>query len=167
MEDDVKATLGAASSEVVTIRRSASMHYAGQAFELPVRLPDHDLGRDDLPALADAFEVEHERSYGHRLTDAIGVDIVALEVVAGTCPWDGIAPVLLPLTAPRRRSPSASPISARARLPSHCGDAAPHDADAARAGAADHRGIRRHHGGAARTVAWLDEHANIVIAFAE
>jgi N-methylhydantoinase A len=95
LEADVVATLGAAT-ETVRVRRSASMRYAGQAFELPVPLPAHDLGPADLPALAAAFEAEHERSYGHRLTDATGIQTVALEVIAGTQPWDGRAPMPLP-----------------------------------------------------------------------
>ena len=93
LEADVVATLGADDARV---RRSASMRYAGQAFELPVPLPAHDLAAADLLALADAFEAEHERSYGHRLTDATGVQTVALEVVAGTRPGDGRPPMPLP-----------------------------------------------------------------------
>ncbi len=93
LERDVVATLGDAAPSV---RRSASMRYAGQAFELPVPLPAHDLTEADLPTLAAAFEAEHERSYGHRLTVATGIQTVALEVVAGTQPWDGRPPMPLP-----------------------------------------------------------------------
>ena len=168
MEDDVNATLGAAASEVVMIRRSAFMRYAGQAFELPVRLPDHDLGRDDLPALADAFEVEHERSYGHRLTDAIGVDIVALEVVAGTCPWDGIAPVLLP---PDGAAPEITERVAYfgPELGSHRTAVMPRRTMLTQR-VPGPLIIEEYEGTTVvppGTVAWLDEHANIVIAFAE
>jgi N-methylhydantoinase A len=95
LETDVVATLGGAS-DAIRVRRSASMRYAGQAFELPVPLPAHDLEPADLPRLAAAFEAEHERSYGHRLTDASGVQTVALEVIAGTQPWDGRPPLPLP-----------------------------------------------------------------------
>ncbi len=93
LERDVVATL---SADAVRVRRSASMRYAGQAFELPVPLPEHDLTIADLPALAAAFEAEHERSYGHKLTDATGVQTVALEVIAATQPWDGRPPMPLP-----------------------------------------------------------------------
>ena len=47
------------------IRRSADMRYAGQAYELHVKLD----GRDDQldpPGLAEAFHQEHERLYGFR-----------------------------------------------------------------------------------------------------
>ena len=95
LETEVVATLGAAT-ETVHVRRSASMRYAGQAFELPVALPAHALAHADLAVLGAAFEAEHERSYGHRLTDATGVQTVALEVIAGTRPWDGRPPLPLP-----------------------------------------------------------------------
>ncbi len=91
LEADVVATL--ASDVTPQVRRSASMRYSGQAFELPVALPAHDLAANDLIALGDAFEAEHERSYGHRLTDATGVETVAVEVVASTRPWDGRPPL--------------------------------------------------------------------------
>jgi len=93
LERDVVSTL--AASEPVHVRRSASMRYSGQAFELPVPLPAHDLAPADLAALGEAFEAEHERSYGHRLTDATGIETVAVEVVAGTRPWDGRPPLPL------------------------------------------------------------------------
>jgi N-methylhydantoinase A len=94
LEREVTTTLGE-SAGAVTIRRNASMRYAGHAFELPVRLPAYDLAPGDRLALADAFEAEHERSYGHRLPDTPGVHTVALEVVAATQPWSCFAPLRL------------------------------------------------------------------------
>jgi N-methylhydantoinase A len=168
LEKDVVETLGAAATEQVKVRRSASMRYAGQAFELQVRLPDHDLSRDDLPALADAFEAEHEHSYGHRLTDAAGVDIVALEVVAGTSPWQGRTPVPLPPAGaaptitersayfgPELGSRSAAVLPRRTMLTQRT--PGPLIVE-------EYEGTTVVPPGA---VAWLDEHANIVIAFAE
>src|SRR5581483_3129964 len=64
LEAEVVATL--AAEERPQVRRGASMRYSGQAFELPVALPAHDLAANDLAALGEAFEAEHERSYGHR-----------------------------------------------------------------------------------------------------
>jgi N-methylhydantoinase A len=78
------------------------MRYSGQAFELPVALPAHDLTANDLAALGEAFEAEHERSYGHRLTDATGIETVAVEVVASTRPWDGRPPLLADAGATER-----------------------------------------------------------------
>ena len=92
LEVEVVATL--AADDRPQVRRAASMRYSGQAFELPVALPAHDLVADDLVALGEAFEAEHERSYGHRLTDATGIETVAVDVVASTRPWDGRPPLL-------------------------------------------------------------------------
>jgi N-methylhydantoinase A len=59
----------------------AEMRYAGQGFELPVRLPPRD---GPWPAwlrrLDEAFENEHERTYGHRTGNA--TEVVHLRVVA-------------------------------------------------------------------------------------
>jgi N-methylhydantoinase A len=107
LEAEIVATLR--PDEPPHIRRSASMRYSGQAFELPVALPAHDLATPDLIALADAFEAEHEKSYGHRLTGATGIETVAVEVVAGTQPWDGRPPMPLP---PR----GAAPVIGERRL---------------------------------------------------
>jgi N-methylhydantoinase A len=167
LEADVVATLGAAT-ETVRVRRSASMRYAGQAFELPVPLPAHDLTPADLPALAAAFEAEHERSYGHRLTDATGIQTVALEVIAGTQPWDGRPPMPLPQQdavpavaeriayfGPETGSLLTSIMSRRTMLRSRM------------------RGpliVEEYEGTTVvppGATAWLDEHANIVIEIGE
>lgn len=66
----------------VTLRREAAMRYIGQAFELRVTLPDGDFDADAITALRVRFETEHEQTYGHRLTDAEDVEMVALEVTA-------------------------------------------------------------------------------------
>jgi N-methylhydantoinase A len=103
LEAEVVATLDA--DERRHVRRFASMRYSGQAFELPVALPAHDLAPADLAALGEAFEAEHEKSYGHRLTGATGIETVAVEVVASTQPWDGRPPMPLP---PRSAAPAIS-----------------------------------------------------------
>ncbi|HEX3350625.1 MAG TPA: hydantoinase/oxoprolinase family protein [Acetobacteraceae bacterium] len=95
METDVVGTLGSAEAQV---RRTAMMRYAGQAFELSVPLPDHDLGLGDLAALPRAFDAEHERNYGHVLADAEGVEIIAVEVTA-TAVVAPMKPPWLPVTA--------------------------------------------------------------------
>lgn len=89
------AALDAAQARVVQVlgrpmhslqmRREAALRYLGQAFELRVSLPDGPLDRDTLSSLAQAFEREHERTYGHRSVAGEGVEVVALEVT-GTVP---------------------------------------------------------------------------------
>jgi N-methylhydantoinase A len=59
----------------------AEMRYAGQGFELPVPLPASKADRSTwLRELDDAFETEHETTYGHRTGNA--TEVVHLRVVA-------------------------------------------------------------------------------------
>ena len=58
--------------------RSADLRYFGQAFELTVALPA-PAGRAGIVAAREAFEAEHERTYGHRL-EGKRVDVVTLRV---------------------------------------------------------------------------------------
>jgi N-methylhydantoinase A len=168
LEREVTTTLGE-SAGAVTIRRNASMRYAGQAFELPVQLPAHDLAPGDRLALADAFEAEHERSYGHRLPDAPGVDTVALEVVAATQPWSGFAPLRLaaagaPSAASERLAYFGPELGARRTV------VLPRREMLAGAPREGPLIIEEYEGTTVvppGCLAWLDTHANIVIAFAE
>ncbi|HEV8401815.1 MAG TPA: hydantoinase/oxoprolinase family protein [Candidatus Limnocylindrales bacterium] len=59
----------------------AEMRYAGQGFELPVQLPPRGGSWSAwLRKLDDAFEAEHETTYGHRTGNA--TEVVHLRVVA-------------------------------------------------------------------------------------
>jgi len=58
--------------------RSADLRYFGQAFELTVALPA-PASRAGIFAAREAFEAEHERTYGHRL-EGKRVDVVTLRV---------------------------------------------------------------------------------------
>lgn len=51
------------------IHRSVDLRYAGQNFELNVRIPGEATEEVDLPALRTAFELVHEREYGFRIPD--------------------------------------------------------------------------------------------------
>ena len=59
----------------ITLHRSADLRYAGQAYELTINVGDPL----DPAQLAEAFGVEHERSYGHRAVNE-PVDLVSLRV---------------------------------------------------------------------------------------
>jgi N-methylhydantoinase A len=65
-------------SEKARIRRSASLHYHGQTYELTVALPD---GPIDLAWLEEAFGREHEKTYGHRAGADEPVELVSIQVV--------------------------------------------------------------------------------------
>jgi N-methylhydantoinase A len=69
------------SAQHVYLRRSASMHYQGQTFELTVPVPDEPLHAVALAALEEAFGEEHERTYGHRAGPGEPVEIVTIQVV--------------------------------------------------------------------------------------
>ena len=70
----------------IEIRRSASLHYQGQSFELRVPLAAGRLDRAALLALEEAFGVEHERTYGHRAGTEEPVELVSLEVIGRGIP---------------------------------------------------------------------------------
>jgi N-methylhydantoinase A len=64
--------------EVVTLARLADLRYAGQAYELTVRVAD---GPIDVARLTADFVDEHERTYGHGSMDD-PVDLVSIRIVA-------------------------------------------------------------------------------------
>ncbi len=63
------------------LRRSASMHYQGQTYELTVPMPDGPIDEGMVAHLEEAFGQEHERTYGHRAGPEEPVELVAMQVV--------------------------------------------------------------------------------------
>lgn len=63
------------------VLRSAAMRYAGQNYELEVRLPDCELDERGWPELLKRFGLEHERQYGFSLPGEV-VELVHLRVTA-------------------------------------------------------------------------------------
>jgi N-methylhydantoinase A len=70
----------------IELRRSASLHYQGQSFELRVPLATGCLDAAALAALEEAFGAEHERTYGHRAGVEEPVELVSLEVIGRGIP---------------------------------------------------------------------------------
>src|SRR3954447_7470501 len=70
----------------IEIRRSASLHYQGQSFELRVPLAAGRIDGAALLALEEAFGAEHERTYGHRAGAEEPVELVSLEVIGRDIP---------------------------------------------------------------------------------
>jgi len=70
----------------IELRRSASLHYQGQSFELRVPLAAGPLDQAALAAIEEAFGVEHERTYGHRAGVEEPVELVSLEVIGRGIP---------------------------------------------------------------------------------
>ena len=63
------------------LRRSATLHYQGQTYELTVPVPEGPVDRDMLAHLEEAFGSEHERTYGHRAGPEEPVELVTIQVV--------------------------------------------------------------------------------------
>ncbi len=78
--------------QAISFQRLADLRYGGQAFELTVALPEGTLDDALLGALAERFEAEHERRYGHRFAGAYPVEIVNLRLV-GTIPTEAVVTV--------------------------------------------------------------------------
>jgi N-methylhydantoinase A len=74
------------TADRIEIRRSASLHYQGQSFELRVPLAAGRLDAAALAALEEAFGAEHERTYGHRAGVEEPVELVSLEVIGRGIP---------------------------------------------------------------------------------
>ncbi|MBV8889782.1 MAG: hydantoinase/oxoprolinase family protein [Alphaproteobacteria bacterium] len=99
LEAEARARLGADgfAPDRIEIRRSASLHYQGQSFELRVPLAAGPIDQTALTVLEQDFGAEHERTYGHRAGAEEPVELVSFEIVGRGIP-----------EAPRR------PASARA-----------------------------------------------------
>lgn len=74
------------SEAQMRIRRTASMHYQGQSFELTTPAPDGPLTAENVPLLEEAFGKEHERTYGHRAGPEEPVEIVNIQVIGEGIP---------------------------------------------------------------------------------
>jgi N-methylhydantoinase A len=88
LEADARARLTADgfSPHRIEIRRTASLHYQGQSFELRVPLASGQLDKAALHTLEEAFGAEHERTYGHRAGVEEPVELVSVEVVGRGLP---------------------------------------------------------------------------------
>ena len=79
LEARVRGSIGQ-TGETVEFRRFADLRYEGQAFELSIPVSSDRVTPDSLRALAEAFEEEHERTYGHRFPGSKAVETVSLGV---------------------------------------------------------------------------------------
>jgi N-methylhydantoinase A len=88
LEGEARARLGedGFGPDRIQIRRSASLHYQGQSFELRVAMRDGPVDDAALDALEADFGAEHERTYGHRAGVEEPVELVSLEVVGRGIP---------------------------------------------------------------------------------
>ena len=72
--------------DAVVLKRFADLRYTGQAYELTVPLPDGDLTPEVITGLAEAFETEHERTYGHRFPGRKTIQTISLRLIGTVIP---------------------------------------------------------------------------------
>lgn len=63
------------------LKRSASLHYKGQSYDLTVSVPDGPIDAAMVRHLEESFGQEHEKTYGHRAGPDEPVELVAIQVV--------------------------------------------------------------------------------------
>ncbi len=108
LEADAREGLGADAlrDSPFELETWAEMRYVGQGFELPIPLPTRaGSWAAWLRRLDEAFEAEHERTYGHRTgnpTEIVHLRVVAREVDPPPFPAVGVDPA-------RARRPGARP----------------------------------------------------------
>ena len=99
-------------------RRTASLHYRGQIYELNVAAPPVDGAAADrawLDRLAEAFGAEHERTYGHRAGPEEPVELVNMMVVAEGLPDAPAVPDALHLDRARGGAEAAGSAGSGSR----------------------------------------------------
>ena len=99
LEDEARAQLAAAgfAPEKLAFHRRANLHYQGQIFELNVSAPTGEITGESLLELAEAFGVEHERTYGHRAGPEEPVELVNMVVIGQGIPDQDRVPNALEL----------------------------------------------------------------------
>jgi len=112
MASDARALLAAEgfSGDAVRIGAWADLRYPGQTFELTVPLDPDRPGPGWAEGLAEAFAVEHERTYGHRADPGAPVEFASLRVVARGLPRHPRVPERVRV----RRDDGAPPAARRA-----------------------------------------------------
>jgi N-methylhydantoinase A len=78
IEDEASEHFGGAEGAEVTVTRYADVRYAGQAYELSVRVPP---GAVEIDRLVGDFVAEHVRTYGHGSADE-PIDVVSIRALA-------------------------------------------------------------------------------------
>ena len=93
------------SAERVQLAYSVDMRFRGQTSEIRVPLPGGTLTPQDVDALRQTFEGEHERLYGHRSAAGHMVEVLAVRLV-GKVVRDRTEGVLQPLELQGETAPS-------------------------------------------------------------
>ena len=88
MEAEAMAVVAQGSFGAPTTQsRIAYMRYVGQGHEIPVPLPSHPLGEEDVPQIRAAYDTEYTRFYD-RPVPGSDVEIMSYAVLVATVPKD-------------------------------------------------------------------------------
>ncbi len=85
------------AADRIRIRRSASLHYQGQSFDLTLPVADGPLDRAALAALEEGFGQEHERTYGHRAGPEEPVELTEIRLIGEGLAEHRVTPAALEL----------------------------------------------------------------------
>ncbi|MEM7021247.1 MAG: hydantoinase/oxoprolinase family protein [Pseudomonadota bacterium] len=80
------------TSDRIEIRRSASLHYQGQTFDLTVPVTARVIDRAEIAEIEEAFGQEHELTYGHRAGKEEPVELTEIRLIARGLPEQPIVP---------------------------------------------------------------------------
>jgi len=83
------------AADQIRIRRSASLHYQGQSFDLTLPVAGGPLDPAAIAALEEAFGQEHERTYGHRAGPEEPVELTEIRLIAQGIPERPLRPKAL------------------------------------------------------------------------
>jgi N-methylhydantoinase A len=89
------------TADRIRIRRSASLHYQGQSFDLTLPVADGPLDQAAIAALEEAFGQEHERTYGHRAGPEEPVELTEIRLIGQGIPDRPLRPQTLTTTVPQ------------------------------------------------------------------
>lgn len=96
----------------IGVRRSATLRYQGQTFELTVAVADGRIDAAAIAAMEEAFGAEHERTYGHRASAEEPVELVTIQVVAQSLLERSAVPERLNFGGGARTAPRPKPRQA-------------------------------------------------------
>jgi N-methylhydantoinase A len=107
LAEDARRQLAAEgfTADRVRIRRSASLHYQGQSFDLTLPVAEGPLDAAAIGALEDAFGREHERTYGHRAGPEEPVELTEIRLTGQGIPERPLTPRALQLAVTEAGAP--------------------------------------------------------------
>ena len=98
----------------IEVRWLVDLRYPGQTSEITVEVPDRAITAGTLRSLSDAFQQEHENTYGHRSQEGEKVEIVNVRLRARGVSDEDLTPEALARASVRRPRSAAAGSDRRA-----------------------------------------------------